>query len=90
MKDSVKDFDKNVPTYTIDESLEKYQNSKRVLELLAEANKWLENTQLPDIYYERQAEIEAKYRYDTASMTEPLSVASEPTPTYGVSKKEEK
>ena len=90
MKDSVKDFDKNVPTYTIDESLEKYQNSKRVLELLAEANKWLENTQLPDIYYEMQAETEAKHRYDTASMNEPLAVASEPTLPYNAPKQEEK
>ena len=90
MKDSVKDFDKNVPTYTIDESLEKYQNSKRVLELLAEANKWLENTQLPDIYYERQAEIETEHRYDTASMNEPLAVACEPMPTYNAPKQEKK
>ena len=86
----MKDFDKNVPTYTIDESLEKYQNSKRVLELLAEANKWLENTQLPDIYYERQAETASEHRYDMASINEPLAVACEPTPTYNAPKQEEK
>ena len=80
-----------VPPYTIDESLGKYRNGKRVLEKLAEANKMIAKTGLPDIYYERQAEIEAKgRRYDTALFTQELAVAHEPQPEYNAPKQEEK
>ena len=80
-----------VPPYTIDESLGKYRNGKRVLEKLAEANKMIAKTGLPDIYYERQAEIEAKgLRYDTALLTQELAVAHEPQPEYNAPKQEEK
>ena len=80
-----------VPPYTIDESLGKYRNGKRVLEKLAEANKMIAKTGLPDIYYERQAEIEAKRpRYDTTLSNQELAVAHEPQPEYNAPKQEEK
>ena len=80
-----------VPAYTIDESLDKYRNGKRVLEKLAEANRMIAKTGLPDIYYERQAEIEAKgRRYDADVFVQKLAVAHEPQPEYNAPKEEEK
>ena len=90
MKDLVTDFNKKVPTTKINKDLDKYQNGKRVLELLAKANKWLLEVQLPDIYYERQAELAAKHRYTDTLVEQELSVAHEPTPVYGKPKAEEK
>ena len=86
----MKDWRKKIPITKINKDLDKYQKGKRVLEIVAESKKWFAETEMPDIYYQMQAEIEAKHRYDTASINEPLAVACEPTPTYNAPKQEEK
>ncbi len=90
MKDLVTDFSKKVPITKINKDLDKYQNGKRVLELLEKANKWLLEVQLPDIYYERQAEIATKHRYTDTLVEQELTVANEPMPVYGKPKEKEK
>ena len=60
------------------------------MEIIAESKKWFAETEMPDIYYQMQAEIETEHRYDTASMNEPLAVACEPMATYNAPKQEEK
>ena len=90
MKGLVTDFNEKVPITNINKNLDKYQNGKRVLELLAKANKWLLEVQLPDIQYDRQAELAAKHRYTDTLVEQELSVAHQPTPVYGQPKEEEK
>ena len=86
----MKDWRKKIPVTKINKDLDKYQKGKRVLEIVAESKKWFAETEMPDIYYQMQAETEAKHRYNTASKSEPLAVACEPMATYNAPKQEEK
>ena len=85
MENSIEDWNKKVPTYTIDESLKKHQNDKFVLKKLAMMNKIIEESGLPDAYYAHQARL----LYENQN-TEELSVVHEPMTEYNAPKPEEK
>ena len=55
-----KKWSKKVPVTTIDASLDKYSQDKRVLAKLQEDKEWLAKVGLPDLYYEEQAKIKAE------------------------------
>ena len=91
MEDLMKGLDpKKVSIRKVNTDLKKYQKAKWVLAKLAEAERILEESPLPDLYYERQAEIAAAYRYSDTLINGELLVAHEPIPEYNAPKQEEK
>ena len=91
IKAEMEDLDpKKVSIGKVNNDLKKYKKAKWVLVKLAEAERILEESPLPDLYYERQAEIAAKYRYGDTIIDEELSVAHEPMREYNAPKQEEK
>ena len=90
MENIKNDWRKKVPITKINKDLDKYRNSEWVLKKVAEAKRIIAESGLPDIYYERQAELAAKHRYTDALVEQELSVTHEPTPVYGKQKEEEK
>ena len=91
MEDLMKGLDpKKVSIVKVNNDLKKYQKAKWVLAKLAAAEKILAESPLPDLYYERQAEIAAEYRYNDRLIEEKLLVAHEPMPEYNAPKQEEK
>ena len=104
MENSSKKWRKKVPITTIDASLDKYSQDKRILAKLQEDKEWLAKVGMPDLYYEEQAKIKAKKQqnldaqkvnnvrsllYENQNTAE-LLVASEPMPKYNAPKQEEK
>ena len=60
MENSSKKWRKKVPITTIDASLDKYSQDKRILAKLQEDKEWLAKVGMPDLYYEEQAKIQAE------------------------------
>ena len=91
MEDLMKGLDpKKVSIVKVNNDLKKYQKAKWVLAKLAAAEKILAESPLPDLHYERQAEIAAEYRYNDRLIEAELLVAHEPMPEYNAPKQEEK
>ena len=60
MENSKEEWSKKVPVTTIDASLDKYSQDKRILAKLQEDKEWLAKVGMPDLYYEEQAKIQAE------------------------------
>ena len=83
MEDLMKGLDpKKVSIVKVNNDLKKYKKAKWVLVKLAEAERILEESPLPDLYYERQAAVYA----DDLSSADALMVAHEPQTEYGKKK----
>lgn len=79
----------NSPTVTVDDTIGDYSNDKRVLKKLAQMNKIIAKSGLPDIYYEKQAKIKAIRPYNTDIVDQELAQACEPMSEYNASKQAE-
>ena len=92
MENLINNWNKKVPTYTIDESLKKHQKDKRVLAKLAEAKRMYDAGEFPPFVYEDTAPGPETFDTYTNAMlnTEQQLVAHEPMPEYNAPKQEEK